>query len=197
MKISPLGALAILGISDDLAKCAKEICELTNPNSMCIDMSVAYVTAIDTALRTGNPEKSYETAKSFTKLKITWKILEDAKSFPSPTALNTTTGQKYVQPDGQFQGYVGIAFQNAFYQLLNVTPEKGGFYKVIIDTVSLGGDTDTNACIAGALYGACYGYSDIPKEWTNKIKCFKNSTKRNYPPLDHNHLFEMLKLQNK
>ena len=35
----------------------------------------------------------------------------------------------------------------------------------MIDTMLLGGDTDTNAAIAGALLGARFGFEAIPKEW--------------------------------
>jgi len=33
----------------------------------------------------------------------------------------------------------------------------------------MGGDTDTNGCIAGALLGAYYGYDKIPKEWIKSV----------------------------
>ena len=32
-----------------------------------------------------------------------------------------------------------------------------------------GGDTDTNAAIAGALLGAVYGYSAIPLQWRDRL----------------------------
>lgn len=35
--------------------------------------------------------------------------------------------------------------------------------------IKLGGDTDTNACIAGMLAGAYYGFDSIPKEWINDL----------------------------
>uniref|UniRef100_A0A914QKY7 ADP-ribosylglycohydrolase n=1 Tax=Panagrolaimus davidi TaxID=227884 RepID=A0A914QKY7_9BILA len=33
-----------------------------------------------------------------------------------------------------------------------------------------GGDTDTNACIAGALLGARFGVDEIPYEWIKTVK---------------------------
>jgi hypothetical protein len=38
-----------------------------------------------------------------------------------------------------------------------------------VDTVMRGGDTDTNAAIAGALLGAAYGRNALPKQWIEKI----------------------------
>jgi ADP-ribosylglycohydrolase len=48
------------------------------------------------------------------------------------------------------EGWVLIAFQNAFRHLAIGTPIEDA----LIETVSKGGDTDTNAAICGALLGA-------------------------------------------
>jgi len=39
------------------------------------------------------------------------------------------------------------------------------FQRTVIYAVSLGGDTDTIASMAGAVAGACYGVDSIPAEW--------------------------------
>jgi hypothetical protein len=62
-------------------------------------------------------------------------------------------------------GWVLIAFQNALWQLLNAPSLEEG----VVDTVMRGGDTDTNAAIAGALLGAVYGRNALPKQWIEKI----------------------------
>lgn len=43
------------------------------------------------------------------------------------------------------------------------------FSEAIVSTVKLGGDTDTNACIVGALCGAVTGLAEIPDQWTKTI----------------------------
>jgi ADP-ribosyl-[dinitrogen reductase] hydrolase len=63
------------------------------------------------------------------------------------------------------QGWVLIAFQNALWQLLHAPTLEAG----VVDTVMRGGDTDTNAAIAGALLGAVYGRSAIPVQWVDKL----------------------------
>jgi ADP-ribosylglycohydrolase len=63
------------------------------------------------------------------------------------------------------QGWVLIAFQNAFWQLLHAENTESG----IIDTVMSGGDTDTNGAIAGALLGAVDGRDTIPLQWRDRI----------------------------
>jgi ADP-ribosylglycohydrolase len=55
-------------------------------------------------------------------------------------------------------GWVLIALQNAFWQLLHAATLEEG----VIDTISRGGDTDTTAAIAGALLGAVHGRQAIP-----------------------------------
>lgn len=40
----------------------------------------------------------------------------------------------------------------------------------VLAAVNLGGDTDTTACVAGALAGAHYGYDNIPKEWLETLR---------------------------
>jgi hypothetical protein len=56
------------------------------------------------------------------------------------------------------QGWVLIAFQNAFRHLTIGTPIKDALF----ETVSKGGDTDTNAAICGALLGVAQGRAAIP-----------------------------------
>lgn len=67
------------------------------------------------------------------------------------------------------QGWALTAFQNAFYRLLHAK----SFEEGVIETVGCGGDTDTNACIAGALLGACYGRAALPKRWEEKILSYR------------------------
>jgi hypothetical protein len=58
-------------------------------------------------------------------------------------------------------GWVALALQNAFHELLHARSLEEG----VVNTVRRGGDTDTNAAIAGALLGAVYGREAIPAQW--------------------------------
>ena len=40
----------------------------------------------------------------------------------------------------------------------------------VLAAVNLGSDTDTTACVAGALAGAVYGYKAIPEEWLEVLR---------------------------
>src|SRR5204862_3060046 len=58
------------------------------------------------------------------------------------------------------QGWVLVALQNAFWCLQHLELEEA-----LVQTVGRGGDTDTNAAIAGALLGALHGKERIPGRW--------------------------------
>jgi ADP-ribosylglycohydrolase len=67
--------------------------------------------------------------------------------------------------DGPDQGFTlftaGIALQ--------VAGEGRGFEEGLRHVVGLGGDTDTNAAVAGALLGALHGSSAIPTSWLDRL----------------------------
>lgn len=56
-----------------------------------------------------------------------------------------------------------------------------------MNVIEVGGDADTNGCIAAVLLGAHFGVDDIPKDW---IDCVLNA------PIDRDHFF-MEPLKNK
>ncbi|MBW3003792.1 ADP-ribosylglycohydrolase family protein [Candidatus Woesearchaeota archaeon] len=62
-------------------------------------------------------------------------------------------------------GWVKETMQAAFYALCN----NKDFESTLIEVVNLGGDSDTTGAICGAIAGACYGFSSIPKRWLDKI----------------------------
>ena len=62
-------------------------------------------------------------------------------------------------------GWVLVAFQNALWQMLHAPSFEDG----VVDTVMQGGDTDTNAAIAGALLGAIHGEEAVPAQWREAI----------------------------
>ena len=55
----------------------------------------------------------------------------------------------------------------SFYYLLRYKEEKdvsdfGFYFKAMKETIKVGGDTDTNACIVGGMIGALVGFHRIP-----------------------------------
>ena len=44
------------------------------------------------------------------------------------------------------------------------------YEECVTEAVNLGGDSDTTACVAGALAAALYGYDSIPRQWLNQLR---------------------------
>jgi ADP-ribosyl-[dinitrogen reductase] hydrolase len=59
------------------------------------------------------------------------------------------------------QGWVLTALGNAFHRLYSGQTLE----QAVIETVAVGGDTDTNAAICGALLGATQGRDAVPLRW--------------------------------
>lgn len=87
-----------------------------------------------------------------------------AKTIAEPIVLpNTVKIKADAKPD---IGFLGIALQTSFYELLHAKD----FYSGMISVISRGGDVDTNAAITGSLLGALFGAENIPKEWIESVK---------------------------
>ena len=157
MRVSPLG---ILG-SGAAEGCAEEWAQrdalLTHPHPVCQHASRVFAETLAFAIRTGS---NAEHIQQF--------ALEVARRAGSPQSiLDALINAASKPPDDYFtnMGWVLIALQNAFWQLLHAeTLEEG-----IVSTVMSGGDTDTNAAIAGALLGAVHGRKGIPLKWLDRI----------------------------
>jgi ADP-ribosyl-[dinitrogen reductase] hydrolase len=167
MRISPLGVYGIFIDDDDLKEYVNKECDLTHPNEIIKDASYIYCIAIKYLILNKERSEVFNLCYSLAmtpRLKI---ILETSKNRPEPVFLITEKDEKFIHTDDkQFQGYFGIALQNAFYELMNGK----SFYDSMIEIIKRGGDTDTNCAIAGGLLGAFYGYKNINPDWITTIK---------------------------
>jgi ADP-ribosylglycohydrolase len=157
--------LAIAGLDwkiSSLKHAAKLNCELTNPNPVAIDAVQVFVVALQTAMNTGDRKLAYDNAFKVAQTDEVRNLLLYSNKRPDPVILSNG---RSVSTDSNFMGYLGIALQNTFYELLHGT----SFEQSLVNIISRGGDTDTNGCIAGALLGAIYGYSQIPEDWSQTV----------------------------
>ena len=78
----------------------------------------------------------------------------------------TYNGEKIniSQIDTNISGFVGFAF----WLLLRAIKYHNSYQDAILEVVKYGGDTDTNACIVGAVIGALYPET-IPRIWIDNI----------------------------
>ena len=159
---------------------------MTNPNPIALEAVSVYVTAIRTAIRTGDPVETYAAAvEAASENGEIRKLLTASEKQPEPVILSNG---KTVLSDSQFQGYLGVALQNTFYELLNTE----GFEQSMTNIISRGGDTDTNGAIAGALLGAIYGFDAIPSDWSEAVLSAQTQERQNqYPDVDTSDLIEL------
>lgn len=168
MRIAPLGVYGIYISDIELKKYVDEECNLTHPNEIIKDAAYIYCIAIKYLLFNKNRKDVYDMCLNLIKTPRLKIILNESKTKSEPIYLITKDrDEKFINTDDkQYQGYVGIALQNAFYELLNGNT----FYDSMIDIIKRGGDTDTNCAIAGGLLGAFYGYKNINPDWVKLIK---------------------------
>lgn len=70
---------------------------------------------------------------------------------------------EFVGADGSIQSSIALAVGLFL-------ASDGDPVATILSCTNIGGDSDTNACIAGMLVGAYRGYSALPKQWVEKFK---------------------------
>jgi ADP-ribosylglycohydrolase len=157
MRVSPIG-IAGAGLPVAVvASWAEQDAGLTHPNKFCLEINVLYACAIAAAIRDSlSAEELYRYMLALAKERhmepSIVDILKDARDAPPADFMHQ-------------MGWVRIAFHNAVYQLLNAASLEEG----VVDSVARGGDTDTNAAIAGALLGAVHGEASIPAQWREAI----------------------------
>lgn len=157
MRISPLGIFGANYKMKQVAEWARQDAALTHPHPVCLQANALYAMAIAHAISTGSGTQDlYRQIGAWAKaMKVEEAVMESINNASSAPPSD------YLRQ----QGWVLIAFQNALWQLLHAPSLEEG----VVDTVMRGGDTDTNAAIAGALLGAVYGRDAIPAQWVEKL----------------------------
>lgn len=151
MRVSPLGVFAHAVSPARAAALAREDAGLTHPHPVCRDSAAAFVIAVGEALRTGDRRAAYGAARAWADREAVREVVDTLRRAESEAP---TTDTEHI-------GWVLLTLQNAFFELLHAeTLEEG-----VVRTVRRGGDTDTNAAVAGALIGAALGREAVPRQW--------------------------------
>lgn len=171
MRSTPLGIWSTRVSKSAAVDSALADALLTHPDSTCGWASAAYVVAIrHLLLNHGDQQGAFQSAVDVVDSNSdngassvrTW--LAEASSGKLPSC--------YPQP-----GFVRIAFTHAFYHLLYAKSFEAGLQRVLEE----GGDTDTNACIAGGLLGARFGLASIPNHMAAAVESCDVTTGRIRP----------------
>jgi ADP-ribosyl-[dinitrogen reductase] hydrolase len=156
MRISPLGIWGHSLAAGELADYARKDSRLTHPHRLCQDACAVFVVAIARGVRSGEgPQQVFHHALAFA----------DEHACPETAQILANAALGPPEDYEHQMGWVAIALQNAFYQLLHAKSLEEG----VVNTVMRGGDTDTNAAIAGALLGAVHGRAAIPEQWQRML----------------------------
>lgn len=144
MRCSPLG---LAFTPDQLTEIAPRESALTHIHPLCGECCRVFTQTISRAIAGMSAEEAYALALEESEGELQ-AILTSARAGPP---------QEYFE----HMGWVRIAMGNAFHHLSQGTPLK----QALVQTVRAGGDTDSNAAVAGALLGAFQGIQAIPRQW--------------------------------
>lgn len=149
---------------------------LTHGHAEAIEIAKFYGTLLSHAVNNKSANEIYDFGKKF----MDRSNLIDAiyKSVDTDSDYFVYGCKRFQLRDisGNFQGFVGFAL----WLLLKCLKKYNNYPDAIIYTLSFGGDTDTNACIIGAVMGALYPTS-IPSVWINDLyDCCASDRYANY-----------------
>ncbi|WP_206932571.1 inositol monophosphatase family protein [Roseococcus thiosulfatophilus] len=154
MRCAPIGVWARDPM--EAAAAARADAELTHPHPACQAASASFAAAIAAAIGGADRSEMMAAAEA---------ALVGSAEADLREALDRARGGEGPRDFIRQQGWVLIAWQNAFRHLAAGTP----LQVALSETVARGGDTDTNAAICGALLGAAAGRRAIPSRWTLPI----------------------------
>jgi ADP-ribosylglycohydrolase/fructose-1,6-bisphosphatase/inositol monophosphatase family enzyme len=157
MRACPLGILAHALSPTQAAELARQDSSLTHPSPVCGDATAAFVVAVAHAVREGDGgERAWRAA-------VEW-VRSAGAALLVREALEEAAERPPACDEGS-EGWVRIALQNAFHEALRAPGVEEG----VVATVRRGGDTDTNAAVAGALLGAVHGRESVPLQWRSMV----------------------------
>jgi ADP-ribosylglycohydrolase len=155
MRVSPLGIWGALRDPVEVAERARQDAQLTHPHVVCQDASAVFAVTLAAAIRDGlDPRQTWDYA-------LKWSASVEPGVRQAIEAAQDGPPADYQSQ----QGWVLVALQNAFFQLLHAR----NLEEAVVATVRAGGDTDTNAAICGALLGAVYGRHEVPEQWQRMV----------------------------
>lgn len=179
MRCAPIAIYCINRTEKELREIVKQECELTHPNQVVQEGVVIYCLAIKYALEKNDREVIYNKLLDHVKMERIRIVINDSWKRPQPTYLLDENNKDIAvnTDDKRYQGYIGIALQNCLYELFNGC----NFTSSLASIVKRGGDTDTNAGIAGGLLGAYYTMDGIPKRWLDAVMNVDIERYKKYP----------------
>ena len=66
-------------------------------------------------------------------------------------------------------GFMKWGFVLSYYYLLRSEVEEQDYKNTMKEVISMGGDTDTNACIVGGMLGALLGFKKLDEDMVKSV----------------------------
>jgi ADP-ribosylglycohydrolase len=132
--------IAPLAATDCTDEEVRAVSAITHATDLCCDLCVSFVHMLRSA------HEAPERAKS---------IVSEETDVIGKTRPEIASG-----------GFVQHTYDAAAWCFLNTD----SYRDCVLEAVNLGEDTDTTACVAGALAAACYGFDSIPSEWVQTLQ---------------------------
>ena len=148
---------APLALAANPLEAARLDCEATNPHPICVNACVVYVGVLRTILASPRRDPKFHLHLK----RVAFHLAEkDEVRQTLESALNHGT----LRDVGTQKGWVLHGLWCAFRALILVNMPGYALRNIVTWVVMQGGDTDTNAAIAGAMAGAWFGLEQIKAE---------------------------------
>lgn len=153
---------------------------LTHSHPEAIHIGIIYGLMLNGAIRGMNANQVYYLGKDLCDesplIKAIYRSIGKNKNY----FYHNNIKYKPANLDIKMIGFVGYSF----WLLLFCLKYFSSYEKSILDVVSRGGDTDTNACIVGAIMAALYPNS-VPKNWIKSVTSFKSESRFIHYPISN------------
>ncbi|MEK7485465.1 MAG: ADP-ribosylglycohydrolase family protein [Planctomycetota bacterium] len=165
MRCVPLGIYGFKLSAEDLHFLACRDSYLSHPNLACSHAVSLYILAVASLIqKPGDSTWALDRVQEQAK-----KVIPEVQEWLSLASKNVSV------PYSPQEGFVKIAFIHAFRHLY----QKTSWIEALKETLSGGGDTDTNAGIICGLLGARDGINALPEDYRQKV--FKRSLSQGIP----------------
>ena len=149
------GIVGLVALADPVAtsEAARRVAALTHPDVRCLDSCVLWSEAVRVAVTRGELDALAGITLLPVERRAEWlQVIEQAETQPADA----------FTPNG----YTITAFQAAWSAIHSTRHLAGSAHveAALQQAIAIGDDTDTVAAIAGALLGARYGLSGLPKD---------------------------------
>lgn len=157
MRVMPIALWAASHPGFDWQTAAREDAALTHPHPICGEANMVFVHALLQAMQPGATAAGIvDSALEFA----------EVQGMSSPLVETIAHSARRPDYDGEFIGWVLVALHGAFYQLQHAD----SFRCALVDVVTAGGDTDTNAAITGTLLATWKGLPCLRRPWLAAVR---------------------------